>query len=97
MVQEVGQMIRIPIDPISIQDLSKIINSVRFNIEQFQVQFKSVPFLSIILHFVDAFDREYRLAFSQLGHRDLARLRVYDRPPNNAITRCRRIFSDLEL
>ena len=59
--------------------------------------FGTFVLIDCVVIFVDAFDREYRLAFSQLGHRDLARLRVYDRPPNNAITWCRRIFSDLEL
>ena len=71
---------------------------INFVIVQYFVKVNMVLYnFTIFLIFVDAFDREYRLAFSQLGHRDLARLRVYDRPPNNAITWCRRIFSDLEL
>ncbi len=58
---------------------------------------RSFLIVMCILFVTDAFDREYKAAFGQLGHRDLARLRVYDRPPNHAITWCRRIFSELEL
>jgi len=45
----------------------------------------------------DAFDREFKLSFSQLPHRDRTRMRVYDKPPNMAVIWSRKLFSDLEL
>jgi hypothetical protein len=45
----------------------------------------------------DAFDREYREAYSQLPHRELTRMKPYDRPPKLSVICCRRLFGELEL
>lgn len=49
------------------------------------------------LIFVDALDREYKMAYSLLSQRELARLRRSDGPPKPTTVNCRRMFGDLEL
>ena len=47
--------------------------------------------------FLDAFDREYRLAFTRLSTGELKRLQRDDRPRTDNVMWCRKVFSDLEV
>ena len=47
--------------------------------------------------FTDAFDREYRLAFTRLSAGELKRLQRDDRPRTDNVMWCRKVFMDLEV
>ena len=45
----------------------------------------------------DAFDREYRLAFTRLSPGELKRLQRDDRPRSDSVMWCRKVYSDLDI
>ena len=53
--------------------------------------------VGFFLLFTDAFDREYRLAFTRLSAGELKRLQRDDRPRTDNVMWCRKVFMDLEV
>lgn len=58
---------------------------------------KLLQIYGLVCFLTDAFDREYKMAFSRLSPGEMKRLQRDDKPRPTAVQCCRRVFLELEL